>query len=207
MHASSAWMLFCRAPRQIEIVHSRNAPVVPSAPIEPPSAAMRNAGFASATTTPSHHVIALRSCLSSTWAVATASPPPPPVPAGGHTVNKLAHPRGPAVCTTCREAASTAGSSGSRPCLRGVRDAAAFRAGHRGPGTLVRERTGMPDLRDRGEVQAPPRAARRRVRRVVLATLAAPIDVRAEDMAISSSLEAGAPLIVANLLELPPYPA
>ena len=65
----------------------------------------------------------------------------------------------------------------------------------------------MPDLRDRGEVQAPSRPARHRVRPVVLATLAAPIDVRAEDMAISSSLEAGAPLIVANLLELPPYPA
>src|SRR3954468_7684652 len=77
MHASSAWMLFCRAPRQIEIVHNRNAPVVPSAAIEPPSEAMRNPGLARATTNPSHHVIALRSCRSSTWAVATASPPPP----------------------------------------------------------------------------------------------------------------------------------
>src|SRR5919204_2649643 len=81
MHASSAWMLFCSAPRQIEIVHRRNAPVVPSAPIDDPSAAMRKPGFASATTKPSHHVMALRSCLSSTWAVATASPPPP-APAG-----------------------------------------------------------------------------------------------------------------------------
>src|SRR5918911_5601360 len=81
MHASSAWMLFCSAPKQIEIVHSRKAPVVPSAPIDEPSAAMRKPGFASATTKPSHHVIALRSCLSSTWAVATASPPPP-APAG-----------------------------------------------------------------------------------------------------------------------------
>jgi hypothetical protein len=65
----------------------------------------------------------------------------------------------------------------------------------------------MPELRDRGEVQAPPSTARRRARPVVLATLAAPIHARAEDMAIASSLEAGAPLIVANLLELPPYPA
>src|ERR687886_843790 len=77
MHASSAWMLFCSAPRQIEIVHSRKAPVVPSAPIDDPSAAIRKPGFARATTNPSHHVMALRSCLSSTWAVATASPPPP----------------------------------------------------------------------------------------------------------------------------------
>src|SRR4051794_19541133 len=76
MHASSAWMLFCSAPRQIEIDHNRKAPVVPSAAIEPPSEAMRNPGLARATTKPSHHVMALRSCLSSTWAVATASPPP-----------------------------------------------------------------------------------------------------------------------------------
>src|SRR5690349_15208148 len=106
MHASSAWMLFCSAPRQIEIVHSRNAPVVPSAPIDAPSAAIRKPGFASATTNPSHHVMALRSCLSSTWAVATASPPPPAPDPSGHTVNKLAHP-GRRVCTTCREAPST----------------------------------------------------------------------------------------------------
>jgi nucleotide-binding universal stress UspA family protein len=63
------------------------------------------------------------------------------------------------------------------------------------------------EVRDRDRVQAPSHPAQRRVRPVVLATLAAPIDVRAEDMAVSSSLEAGAPLIVANLLELPPYPA
>src|SRR3954449_1554991 len=70
MPASSAWMLFCSAPRVIEIDHSTNAPVVPSAPIEEPSAAIRNPGLARATTKPSHHVIALRSCLSSTSAVA-----------------------------------------------------------------------------------------------------------------------------------------
>ena len=66
--ASSAWMLFCSAPRLIEIVQSTNAPVVPRAPIEPPSAAIRKPGLARATTKPSHHAIALRSCLSSTSA-------------------------------------------------------------------------------------------------------------------------------------------
>jgi Universal stress protein family len=65
----------------------------------------------------------------------------------------------------------------------------------------------MPDVRDSGLVQAPPQPARRRVRPVVLATMAAPVAPSAEDMAVSSALEAGAPLIVANLLELPPYPA
>src|SRR3954468_1173463 len=72
--ASSAWMLFCMAPREIEIVHSTNAPVVPSAPTDPPSEAIRKAGLHSATTKPSHHVIALRSCLSSTSACAIHAP-------------------------------------------------------------------------------------------------------------------------------------
>src|ERR687888_806986 len=74
MHASSAWMLFCRAPKAIDTDHSTNAPVVPSAPIDEPSAAIRNPGLASATTKPSHHVIALRSCLSSTSAYAIGPP-------------------------------------------------------------------------------------------------------------------------------------
>src|SRR3954464_7646634 len=72
--ASSAWMLFCIAPRQIEIVHRTNAPVVPSAPTDPPRDAIRKAGLQSATTKPSHHVIALRSCLSSTSACAIQAP-------------------------------------------------------------------------------------------------------------------------------------
>jgi hypothetical protein len=63
------------------------------------------------------------------------------------------------------------------------------------------------DVRDRGRVEAPPQPARRRVRPVVLATMAAPVDPSAEEMAIASALEAGAPLVIANLLELPPYPA
>src|SRR5919198_4930034 len=74
MHASSAWMLFCRAPKAIDTDHSTNAPPVPSAPIDEPSAAIRNPGLASATTKPSHHVIALRSCLSSTSAYAIGPP-------------------------------------------------------------------------------------------------------------------------------------
>src|SRR3954452_24299007 len=69
--ASSAWMLFCSAPRQMEIDHSTNAPVVPSAPMEPPRPAMRKAGLQRATTNPSHHVIALSRDCSSTCASAT----------------------------------------------------------------------------------------------------------------------------------------
>src|SRR3954465_7627344 len=65
-------MLFCIAPRQMEIDQSRKAPPVPSAPMEPPSPAIRNAGLASATTNPSHHDIAWRSDRSSTCAVATS---------------------------------------------------------------------------------------------------------------------------------------
>src|SRR5215211_264429 len=66
-----------------EMVHSTKAPVVPSTPIDAPSAAIRNPGFASATTKPSHHVIALRSCLSSTSADAIDPPSPKlGVPAG-----------------------------------------------------------------------------------------------------------------------------
>jgi nucleotide-binding universal stress UspA family protein len=41
---------------------------------------------------------------------------------------------------------------------------------------------------------------------VVLATLSVRVDPRAERMAIDSALESGAPLIIANMLPLPPYP-
>jgi nucleotide-binding universal stress UspA family protein len=41
----------------------------------------------------------------------------------------------------------------------------------------------------------------------VLATLSTSVDPSAERMAIESALDAGAPLIVANLILLPPYPA
>jgi nucleotide-binding universal stress UspA family protein len=63
------------------------------------------------------------------------------------------------------------------------------------------------EVRDRDRVQAPSEAPGRRARPVVLATLAVAIDPAAEDLAIGSALEAGVPLIVANLIEMPPYPA
>jgi Universal stress protein family len=60
---------------------------------------------------------------------------------------------------------------------------------------------------DRG-VRAPAGSGvgRSRASPVLLATLAVRIDLRAEAMAIDSALETGARLIVANMLELPPYP-
>ena len=45
-----------------------------------------------------------------------------------------------------------------------------------------------------------------RPRPVVLATLSVRVDPRAERMAIDSALDAGVPLILANLIRLPPYP-
>jgi hypothetical protein len=52
---------------------------------------------------------------------------------------------------------------------------------------------------------APPRPTR--VRPVVLATLSVRVDPSAERMALDSALEAGAPLILVNLLRLRNYPA
>jgi hypothetical protein len=66
---------------------------------------------------------------------------------------------------------------------------------------------GMADVTDRDRTEAPPEAPGRRARPVVLGTLSAGIDPAAEEMAIASALEAGVPLIVANMLHLPPYPA
>jgi nucleotide-binding universal stress UspA family protein len=51
---------------------------------------------------------------------------------------------------------------------------------------------------------APPRPTR--VRPVVLATLSVRVDPSAERMAIESALEAGAPLVLVNLLRLRNYP-
>src|SRR5215211_492788 len=65
----------------------------------------------------------------------------------------------------------------------------------------------MADVRDRDRTAGPSQPARSSARPVVLATLSAPVDRAAEEMAIASALEAGVPLIVANMLELPPYPA
>src|SRR3954469_1525788 len=66
---------------------------------------------------------------------------------------------------------------------------------------------GMADVRDRDRIAAPAATARTRARPVVLATLQVRIDPAAEEMAIASALEAGVPLIVANMVHLPPYPA
>src|SRR5919106_4817559 len=80
-------MLFWSAPSMTETVHSTTAPVVPRTPIEAPSAAIRKPGFASAMTNPSHHVIALRSCLSSTSAFAMPPLPLWPRPPGRSRTN------------------------------------------------------------------------------------------------------------------------
>src|SRR3954452_6316896 len=66
---------------------------------------------------------------------------------------------------------------------------------------------GMADVRDRDRIAAPTATARTRARPVILATLQVRIHPAAEEMAIASALEAGVPLIVANMLHLPPYPA
>jgi hypothetical protein len=66
---------------------------------------------------------------------------------------------------------------------------------------------GMAEVRDRDRTAAPVATARTGARPVVLATLQVRIDPAAEDIAVASALEAGVPLIVANMLHLPPYPA
>jgi hypothetical protein len=66
---------------------------------------------------------------------------------------------------------------------------------------------GMAELRDRDLTAAPQTPARTGARPVILATLQVRIDPAAEEMAIASALEAGVPLIVANMVHLPPYPA
>jgi hypothetical protein len=59
--------------------------------------------------------------------------------------------------------------------------------------------------RDRSPAATAP-AARSRARPVLLATLGVRVDPSAERMALESSLHAGAPLILANLSMMPPYP-
>jgi nucleotide-binding universal stress UspA family protein len=63
----------------------------------------------------------------------------------------------------------------------------------------------MPKLRDRHdaviEVQVGPTSARP----VLLATLQVRVDPTAERMAIDSAIEAGVPLLLVNLIRLPPY--
>ena len=64
----------------------------------------------------------------------------------------------------------------------------------------------MPQLRDRHEDHVGLHVERTRARPVVLATMAVRVHPSAERMAIDSAIEAGVPLLVVNLLPLPPYP-
>jgi nucleotide-binding universal stress UspA family protein len=64
----------------------------------------------------------------------------------------------------------------------------------------------MTRLSDRREEQRGRLGAPTRARPVLLATLSVRVDPSAERMAIDSALEAGVPLLIANLLPLRPYP-
>jgi nucleotide-binding universal stress UspA family protein len=64
----------------------------------------------------------------------------------------------------------------------------------------------MPKLRDRHEGAERVSVDPTRARPVVLATMSVRVDPSAERMAIDSALEAGVPLLIANLLRLRPYP-
>jgi nucleotide-binding universal stress UspA family protein len=62
-------------------------------------------------------------------------------------------------------------------------------------------------LRDGREALSGPLRGPTGTRPVLLATLSVRVDPSAERMAIDSALEAGVPLLIANLLPLRPYPA
>src|SRR3954447_7226727 len=64
----------------------------------------------------------------------------------------------------------------------------------------------MTQLRDRRRDDVAVPAEPTRARPVVLATLAVRVHPSAERMAIDSAIEAGVPLLIANLIPLPPYP-
>jgi hypothetical protein len=64
----------------------------------------------------------------------------------------------------------------------------------------------MSQVRDRREDLVRLPAEPTRARPVVLATLAVRVHPSAERMAIDSAIEAGVPLLVVNLIPLPPYP-
>jgi nucleotide-binding universal stress UspA family protein len=64
----------------------------------------------------------------------------------------------------------------------------------------------MLKLRDRHQDLTRLPAELTRARPVILATLSVRVDPSAERMAIDSALEAGVPLIIANLLPFRPYP-
>jgi nucleotide-binding universal stress UspA family protein len=64
----------------------------------------------------------------------------------------------------------------------------------------------MAQVRDRREHVERITAQPTRARPVVLATLAVRVHPSAERMAIDSAIEAGVPLLIVNLIPLPPYP-
>ena len=63
----------------------------------------------------------------------------------------------------------------------------------------------MPTLRDRHEGATDLHAGQTKARPVLLATLQVRVDPSAERMAIDSAIEAGVPLLLVNLIRLPPY--
>jgi len=63
----------------------------------------------------------------------------------------------------------------------------------------------MPQVRDRRDDVAPVAPEPTRARPVVLATLAVRVHPSAERMAIDSAIEAGVPLLIVNLIPLPPF--
>ena len=64
----------------------------------------------------------------------------------------------------------------------------------------------MPQLVDRHGSRTERGAEETRKRPVVLGTLSVRVDPSAERMAIDSAIEAGVPLVIANILPLRPYP-
>jgi len=64
----------------------------------------------------------------------------------------------------------------------------------------------MLSLRNRPHNLTPTAEPSARPRPVMLATLSVRIDPSAERMAIETALDAGVPLVIANMLTLPPYP-
>ena len=63
----------------------------------------------------------------------------------------------------------------------------------------------MPQLIDRRKDRSEQGGLPTRARPVVLATLSVRVDPTAERMAIDSALEAGVPLVLVNIIRLPPY--
>jgi nucleotide-binding universal stress UspA family protein len=63
----------------------------------------------------------------------------------------------------------------------------------------------MSQLIDRRKDRSEQGGVPTRARPVVLATLSVRVDPSAERMAIDSALEAGVPLVLANIIRLPPY--